>query len=188
MTELFPQLVGLKGGVKQHWVNTNLDFIAMLNDHLGFETTCRVLYMKADTLASALKRAEEEHRPAITRADKAYNLAASAEGKADEALRELAVRASALEASFNEVQQVKRNLGGYFTLISKASQLMAELCQATRNNFTYHIVSPPKYKVGLTRRASRSRLLISGPGSCSLPGAKMSARHSHFHQRRRPGV
>lgn len=188
MTELFPQLAGLKGGVKQHWVNTNLDFITLLNDNLGFDETCRVLHMKADTLASALKRAEDEHRPAITRADKAYSLAQRAEVKADESMHELAVQAEALIGSVNEVGELKQNLTSYFKLLAEVNSVMARLCQATINNLTYHIDSPPKYKVGLTKRLSRGRLSVSNPVSHQLTGAKMSVRHRSHFKRRWPRV
>jgi len=89
MSEVLPELAKLSGGRKQHWINANLDFIAALNDHLGFKDTARVLNMKSDTLSRALIKAEQRHRPVITQADKAMSKAQQADIKANKALAEL---------------------------------------------------------------------------------------------------
>lgn len=183
MTDLFPQLKGLKGGDKQAWVNKNLDFIAMLNDMVGFEEARTMLRMKPDTLISALGRAEGRHRPAITHADKAYNMAQRADMKADEALHELEVQANVISGQISETQELKQNLTSYFALMAQANNLMAKLCQATSVNFTEHIGSLNKRKVGLTRRNSRGRLLLSvDRGSSRQP--RPQVKHTYFRARR----
>lgn len=185
MTELFPGLHKLAGGKKQAWINQNLDFIAMLNDNLGFEETAKALHMKADTLSKALVKAERGHRPSVTRADKAYYLAQSACGKADTALGELAVQAEAIACSTEEVQELKTNLTSYFTLISKASELMARLCQSTHSNLTEHIRYKSPRKVGLTKRIGSSRLLLSTKKAQNKRNKRPYSRPFHF--KRYPG-
>lgn len=187
MTDLFPYLKGLPGGKKQEWINSNLDFIAMLNDIVGFEETRKLLYMKPGTLVSALKRAEGQHRPAVTRADKAYNVAQQANNNSYEALRELAVQAEAIAGNSAEVQELKENLTSYFTLMERANGLMAKLCQTTRVYFTEHIDSPHKRKVGPTRLSSRGRLSIyRGPRRTAvLPGPSPHTRNKPLRRQRR---
>lgn len=188
MAELFPELNGLKGGEKQAWINRNLDLISLLNGQLGFEPTRQVLKMKADTLASALQRAEQHHRPAVTRADRAYNLAQINEAKVNEVLKELSVQAEAISATADELGELKNNLTSYFTLMSQANEVMARLCQSTHTYFTEHTDSLNKRKVGLTTHGSHDRLaLFSGRQSVSSHRPDEIRQRNTF-KRRRYGV
>lgn len=186
MSELFPELAGLAGGKKQHWIESNLDLISMVQDAIGFDRACEIFHMKADTLSNALKRAEEHHRPMVTRADKAYNLAQVADGKASEALKELAIQAEVVAGTIEDVDQLKQNLTSYFKLNAELNRVMAGLCQSRRVYFTEHIGSAHKRKVGPTPLWNRGRLLVcSDRRSHQLPRPRVK-NHSHrSHPKRR---
>lgn len=202
MKELFPHLKGLRGGDKQAWINANLDFIAMLNDQLGFDKTREVLFMKADTLASALKRAEARHRPVITEAQKAHMLATTADRKADAVMREQAIQAEAIAGLSQELSETKDILLQYHEMQAKIHTMTARALSGTTQAryFTEQILNPNKREVGPTTRNRRVRLTISnkvGLTSHARPsliadrrskrllrqGVKEHPRHRHFRKR-----
>lgn len=183
MNELFPHLKGLAGGKKQAWINSNLDHIAMLNEMLGFEETCKALYMKADTLVTALKKAERYHRPEITEANKAFNLAERANNKADNIWKELSIQAEIIKKQLEDNENLRDILTLYFETMANNNLLMAKLCKATQTYFTEHIDRANKRKVGPTRHASRSRLLISRDRQGDQPHRSRS-RQSHSKTKR----
>lgn len=172
MTEVLPGLETLKGGQKQHWIDTNLDFIDMLNYHVGFDTACLMLNCKPDTLIKALRKAESQHRPAITQAEKALNRAALAENKAYEAIKELRTQAEILIDAINRQDLVDKILVEGLESQSRLLSLMASAIVNTGSqsatNFTEHINSARKRKVGLTPRRERVRLSISRKARLTL--------------------
>jgi len=101
MINLFPELEGLKGGKKQAWVSNHLDLIWSLNNELGFDKAREVLHMKADTLISALQRAEKSNRPAVTNGKRALAKAQYVESLA----YDIEKRLRTLQGSFERQQQ-----------------------------------------------------------------------------------
>jgi len=141
MSDIFPELAKLKGGKKNFWINQNLDLIAALNDHLGFDQTAMVLNMKASTLSRALVRAEGSHRPVVTKAEKAMNRAVLNEGKINEVIKRLNCHAGALNEHFAEDYQLREYLAQYFKLQAAAHTMMEQLMSSVAHtrDLTYHI-------------------------------------------------
>lgn len=186
MAELFPYLKGLKGGKKQLWLNSNLDTIAMLAEHMSIDDLCKVLYCKPETVVKALKKAETRHRPTITRLDKAELRIAGVDNKINTAMQELEVQAEALMDNIGKTDQLQKNLRKYFEIQSQLSDFMSKLLvQSGRGldvNFTQHIASTNKRKVALTRYSGRVRLpFIKKVG---LTSRASDIRLSHFNERR----
>jgi hypothetical protein len=189
MSAVLPGLAKLTGGRKQAWINSNLDFIAALNDHLGFKETARVLNMKTETLSRALVKAEQGHRPAITQADKAMSRAQQADIKANKALQELHRQGEALNIHFGTDQQLREQLSQFFELQSRANSLMAQLVRSVPD-LTYGLGSAPKTKVGLSKRKRSVRLSVfRGPRSLAqLPGpVKINSHRRYLRRRSRDG-
>ena len=163
MSEIFPELAKLKGGKKNFWINRNLDLVAGLNDTIGFDTTARVLHMKADTLSRALVRAEGHHRPQITLAEKALNRGVLHEGKINDIIKQLNRHAGEFEQHVEDDNQLREHLEKFYQLQAAANTIMAELISSTRHarNLTYHIISPPHKKVGPSHIARSGRLFLS---------------------------
>lgn len=168
MTDLFPELRGLKGGQKQAWINRHLPVIVALNDSLGFDETAELLHMKADTLARALKVAET--RPAITQSEKALSRGALNGRRIDELVQRVNRHQEALTGCFAEMRQVRDNLGQYFKLQAAASELMAEVIMSGSQtmpdvaNFTEPIICKPQYKVGPSSYPRSGRHFLSCRG------------------------
>ncbi len=150
---VFPGLKGLAGGKKQHWINANLDLISLLNDNIGFEYTRKALNMKADTLEKALQKAERQHRPAVTKAERAMNRTLVVESKLNEIIPELERQAVELSEHVADDIDLRKNLSDFFRLQASANSMMAEIVQRqgyTSPDLTYHIISPNGHKVGPT--------------------------------------
>jgi len=188
---IFPGLDKLSGGEKQHWINRNLDLILLLHENLGFQETRKALNMKSETLEKALVKAERHHRPVVTRADRAMNKAMIVESKVYNLEAEVSRQGVDLSDHTARDQQLREYLAQFFELQSRANGMMAELVKSV-SNFTYHLDSPNKRKVGLTRLSNQGRLsLFSGQGrGLPRPGIKESPKHRrcHYLKRRRPGV
>jgi len=192
MTELFPGLSNLRGGQKDQWIRNNLDLIAALNDHIGFEETAKVLNMKAQTLSRALQLAEGSHRPVITLAEKAMSRGVLNENKINQLAKELNHHREALVQCFVSMRQVRDNLSQYFQLQASANALMAEVMSnrstmSNEANFTEHISSVPKRKVGPSERIGYGRLFsYRGPRRKQLLGPLIKD-SKHRRTERRPG-
>lgn len=183
MTEVFPGLSGLKGGKKQVWVNANLELITLLNDQLGFDQTCRMLYMKAGTLSSALKKAEGRHRPTVTLAQKAMSRVLMTDGRLEGLGRVVHEQGEILETHLADDYRLRANLSNYFGLLAQANALMQELIMSTTTkgndpNFTYHIGRASKHKVGPSTNSRSVRLLHYTPGRTNYP-ARLKESHRH---------
>ena len=173
MTEIFPELAKLKGGKKNFWISRNLDLVAALNDTIGFDTTAKVLHMKADTLSRALVRAEGHHRPQITLAEKALNRGVLHEGKINDIVDKLNRHAAEFDEHVEDDNQLREHLEKFYQLQAAANTIMAELMSSTRHtrNLTYHIISKPLRKVGPSLRAGSSPLF---PGNKKRSGFLLS--------------
>jgi len=208
MTQILPGLKDLKGGQKQHWIDSNLDFIDMLHYHVGFDTACLMLNCKPDTLIKALRKAESQHRPAITQAEKALNRAAIAENKAYEAIKELRTQAEILIDAVNRQDLVDKILVEGLESQSRLLSLMASAIVNTGSqsatNFTEHIRYPNKREVvpsaipgrvrlpfsrkaRLTSQRSSRHLELLGRRSRHLhrPDSGLCSQHRHYKPKRR---
>lgn len=185
MTDMFPELKGLCGGKKQAWINRNMDVIVALADKLEFEKVAAFFKMKPGTLSRALMKAEGQHRPVITKADKAISKAAMAEVRSYEAVKKLNEYASAL----NEIVEHDDRRWNYLTNLFIAQSRMLEMAAqfmlndetgSNRRNFTEHISCAPRHKVGLSTRGRRGQLFsCHGPGREKLPGPVKGIRSHH---------
>ncbi len=137
-----PGLRGLKAGPKQHWIVNNLKLIETLYDNFGFEATRVACCMKAETLEKALKKAERADRPAIKKADQAFNSAFLANEKLYKLIPEVETIGEALLQHFDSDLEFRNQLSNYFQLLASANSIMAD---AIRNrasvmvNLTEHI-------------------------------------------------
>lgn len=68
-----PELVGLRGGEKQRWNNSHLDYISDTFELKGPEYTKALFRLSERTLKSVLGRAEKQHRKSYNLADRAIN-------------------------------------------------------------------------------------------------------------------
>jgi hypothetical protein len=172
MKELFPHLKGMNGGKKQHWINSNLDIISMLNDIMPFDDLCKALYCKADTLSKALQKAEGHHRPTITKTEKNQLHIQKVENKVDVLFQEQAVEAEVLAEQVDRVGNLEDNLANYFSAQAHLNTIIARLVSRSKSpsDITYHISSAHKRKVGPTsRNVKLVRHSFSGLGRLQLP-------------------
>lgn len=71
MSDLFPELINLKGGPKQAWITAHLSMIWDITEEVGFNQAAEIFHMKPTTLVSALQRAEKGSFPAVTNGKRA---------------------------------------------------------------------------------------------------------------------
>lgn len=203
---------GLHGGKKQSWINANLDTIAGVHSALGFEQTCQLFNMKADTLISALQKQGKRHKPAVTKADKAFNLAYLNETRIHDLTKEVYTAFEFLSNFSEDFQTHLKQLENYFTVQAKTNELMANLCKDMSTSrvtyFTEHIFSKARREVGLTRKLERVGLTTKSkagtdvkyhPGQLSHfrgpvrnqltgPKARKISKHQYSHNRGWPDV
>jgi len=101
MTDLFPELTGLKGGKKQAWVINHLELIWSITDEVGFERAKEILRMKDATLVSALQRAEKSSPAAVTNGKRALAKSKYVEGLA----YDIEKRLNSLQGRYERSQQ-----------------------------------------------------------------------------------
>ncbi|MFC1954321.1 hypothetical protein ACFLVZ_00655 [Chloroflexota bacterium] len=124
MKELFPELKGLNGGKKQHWINANLDNISMLADIMPFEDLCQILHSKSDTVVKALQKAEKKHRPAIRGAEKNSLKIQKVETDLDVFKRELQMQTEVLAGQVEKVGNLQEDLAEFFSIQASLNSFM----------------------------------------------------------------
>ena len=127
MDELFPELKNLKGGKKQAWINEHLDVIAALSDSIPFDRLTEILHMKPETLSAALAKAEGDHKPIITKADKATSRVALVDRKANEITKKVHGIAEAFIQYVEKDERRWNNMTRYFIVQSNLNELMAQV-------------------------------------------------------------
>ena len=127
MNELFPELKNLKGGKKQAWINEHLDVIASLSDSIPFERLTEILNMKPETLSAALTKAEGNHKPIITKSDKAISRVALVDRKANEIAKKVYNQAEEFIQHAEQDERLRNNLTRYFIAQSAINDLMAQV-------------------------------------------------------------
>jgi len=180
--ELFPELKGLKGGKKQHWINANLDKISMLAEIMSFEDLRKALYCKEETLTKALQKAEQHHRPTKTKLDKNALEIEKVGNSVGVIFKELQIQAEVLSETVEKVGFVNETLSEYHGIQARLHNLMEKQFSGTKSNsyvaytpeldpsnFTEHIASTHKRKVGPTSLESQDRLRISSGRSRVQP-------------------
>lgn len=137
MPEVIPGLKGMKGGEKQHWINANLDFIALLNEHYGFESTRKALgNMKAETLIKALQKSEGKSKLAVTKAEQAFNQAYLANERFYALQPEVERISEQLGQHSDGDQQLRQMLADFFQLQSKLNGMAAQLIEKQSQNIS----------------------------------------------------
>lgn len=152
--ELFPELRGLSGGKKQHWLNSHLDVLATLYEVLPFDQLCSATYCKPETLLKALKKQEGRHRPSLRVAEQALSVANLANSGQVANRQELKLQFELLSEAVNDLDDLKQNLSDFFEAQAHINKLMSNLVQKSRSNLTYHIGSTTRRKVRPTETKS----------------------------------
>lgn len=193
MTELFPFLKGMNGGKKQYWINSNLDFIAMLSEHMEFNDLCQTLHSKPETVVKALQKAEQKHRPAVTKADQALNLGQINSIQISEVHKEVESQADILEYLVSDYTEIKEYLADFLESIGNSHLIMSNLMRKSVSNLTYHIDNTKRSKVSPSKQELPALDGLSVSSGYDLrrailkPGNKRSvSQHRKPTKRRRP--